>query len=262
MNVVVCLKQVPGTTQVKIDPHTNTLIREGVPAIINPFDAYALEEGVRLKERLGGTVTALTMGPPQAEQALRDAVSVGADNAILVSDRAFAGSDTWATSTVLAAAVRKLKDVDLVICGRQSIDGDTGQVAPELAQILGFPFVAYVSKVEDAGPAAMRVQQLVEDGHQVIETPLPAVISVTKEINTPRLPSLRGMMKAKSLKPAVWTVKDLDVPPGRVGAAGSATRVVKIFFPRRTRKSEMIAGSPEEQAEKLCRKLREGKFVA
>lgn len=257
MNFLVCIKQVPGTTQVKIDPKTNTLIREGVESIINPFDTYAIEEGVRLKERTGGNCTVITMGPPQAEQALRDAVSVGADSAILISDRAFAGSDTWATAQVLAAAVSKPGNFDLVICGRQSIDGDTGQVAPELAEKLGLPFVSYVSKVEEIKPGYLRIQRLVEDGHEVVECPLPAVISVTKEINTPRLPSLRGMMKAKSLKPTVWSNSDLQIPAEKVGVSGSATRVIKIFFPQRTRKSEMITGTPEEQVEKLLGKLRE-----
>ncbi len=261
MNFLVCIKQVPGTTQVKIDPKTNTLVREGVESIINPFDTYAIEEGVRLKERTGGSCTVITMGPPQAEQALRDAVAVGADDAILVSDRAFAGSDTWATAQVLAAAVAKFKDFDLVICGRQSIDSDTGQVAPELAERLGLPFVSYVSKVEEIRPGHIRVQRMVEFGHEVVECPLPAVISVTKEINTPRLPSLRNMMKARSLKPTVWSNSDLQIPTDRVGVTGSATRVVKIFFPQRTPKSEMITGTPEEQVEKLLVKLREAKVV-
>ena len=261
MNFLVCIKQVPGTTQVKIDPKTNTLVREGVAAIINPFDTYAIEEGVRLKERAGGTCTIVTMGPPQADAALKEAVTVGADNAILISDRAFAGSDTWATAQVLAAAVGKVKDFDLVICGRQSIDGDTGQVAPELAEKLGLPFVSYVSKVEEIKPGFIRVRRMVDDGHEVVECPLPAVISVTKEINTPRLPSLRGMMKAKSFKPVVWTNSDLNIPSGKVGVSGSATRVVKIFFPERTCNSEMITGTPEEQVEKLIGKLREAKVV-
>jgi len=261
VNFLVCIKQVPGTTQVKIDPKTNTLVREGIESIINPFDAYAIEEGVRLKERTGGNCTVITMGPPQAEQALRDAVSVGADNAILISDRSFAGSDTWVTAQVLAAAVSKVGDFDLVICGRQSIDGDTGQVSPELAERLGLPFVSYVSKIEEIKPGYLRVQRLVDDGHEIIECPLPAVISVTKEINTPRLPSLRGMMKARSLKPVVWSNQDLQLPAEKVGAVGSATRVIKIFFPQRTRKSEMITGTPEEQVEKLIARIRETKLI-
>ena len=149
MNIVVCLKQVPGTTEVKIDPVKNTLIRQGIKNIVNPFDTYALEEGVRLKERFGGKVTALSMGPPQAIEILREAITLGADDTVLLSDAAFAGADTWATSYTLGKAVQKLGDIDLVICGRQTIDGDTGQVGPELSEMLGVPFIAYVSKVED-----------------------------------------------------------------------------------------------------------------
>ncbi len=261
MNIIVCLKQVPGITEVKIDPQTNTLIRQGIKNIINPFDTYALEEGVRLKEKYSGKVTAISMGPPQAVEMLREAISLGADEAVLLSDAAFAGADTLATSYTLARAIEKLGGYDLVICGRQTIDGDTGQVGPELSEMLGLPFIAYVSKIEEVKPGYMRVQQLIEEGHQVITTPLPAVITVTKEINVPRLPSLRGLMKAKSLKIPVWTAQELGVSADRVGLAGSATRVVKIFFPQRTRHSEMLSGSPETQAEQLLAKLRELKLV-
>ncbi|MEE8372431.1 MAG: electron transfer flavoprotein subunit beta/FixA family protein [Dehalococcoidia bacterium] len=255
MNIIVCIKQVPGTTEIKIDPETNTLVREGVESIINPFDAFALEEGVRLRERCGGKVTAVSMGPPQAEAALREAISLGADGAILLCDRAFAGSDTWATSYVLSRAVAKMADYDVVICGRQTLDGDTGQVGPELAEMLKIPFVAYVSKVDDVGDGHMRVQRMVEEGHEVIEIPLPAVITVVKEINVPRLPSLRGSMKAKTAQIPVWTGEDIGSEPDKSGIAGSPTRVVKVFFPKRTTKSEMIQGTPEQQAEQLAAKL-------
>jgi electron transfer flavoprotein beta subunit len=261
MNFAVCLKQVPGTTQVKINPQTNTLVREGVAAILNPFDAYALEEAVRLKEKAGGLVTVLTMGPPQAEAMLREAVSVGADNAILLTDRSFAGADTWATAGALAAALGKLKDLDLILCGRQSIDGDTGQVAPELAERLGLPFLAYVSKVEEIKPGYIRVQRLTEEGHEVVESPLPAVCTVVKEANVPRLPSLRGQMKAKSLKVASWSAADAGAAPDAVGAAGSYTRVIKVFFPQRERKSEMINGEPQQQASILVEKLKSAKLI-
>ena len=207
MNVVVCIKQVPGTTEVGIDPKTNTLVREGVKSILNPFDAYALEEGVRIEEQHGGKVTAISMGPPQAEEALRDAIAAGADEAILLSDGAFAGSDTLATSFVLAKACAKIADYDLIICGRQTIDGDTGQVGPELAENLGIPFVAYVSKIEEIKDGRMRVRRMIEEGYEVIEMSLPGVITVVKEINVPRLPSLRGMAKAKSIEIPVWTAQ-------------------------------------------------------
>lgn len=261
MNIIVCIKQVPGTTEIKIDPETNTLIREGVKSIINPFDTYAVEEGVRLKERYSGKVTVITMGPPQAEEALRETIAVGADEAILLSDRAFAGSDTLATAYVLAMAITKIGQYDLVICGKQTLDGDTGQVGPELAERLNLPFVAYVSKIEEAKDGSMRLQRLIEDGHQVMETPLPAVISITKEINVPRLPSLRGMTKAKSIQIPVWTSQDLNITPEKVGISGSPTRVIKIFFPQRVRQSQLLEGNLESQVDQLVEKLAESKLI-
>jgi len=255
MNIVVCIKQVPGTTEIKIDPQTNTLVREGVESIINPFDCYALEEAVRLRERCGGKVIAISMGPPQAEEALRETISLGADEAILLSDRAFAGSDTWATSYVLSKAIAKIADYDVIICGRQTLDGDTGQVGPELSEMLGIPFVAYVSKVEEIKDGYIRVQRMVEEGYEIIETTLPTVITVVKEINVPRLPSLRGSMKSKSAQIPLWTARDIGVEGDKVGIAGSPTRVVKVFFPQRERKSQMLQGSLEEQVEQLMEKL-------
>ncbi len=256
MNIVVCIKQVPGSAEVKIDPVTNTLVREGVESIVNPFDTYAVEEAVRIKERYGGQVTVITMGPPQAEAALRETISLGADQAILLSDRAFAGADTLATSYVLSKALDKIGDYDLVVCGKQTLDGDTGQVGPGLAERLQIPFVAYVSKVEEVVDGRMRVNRLIEEGHEVIEMPLPGVISVTKEINVPRLPSLRGQMKAKSLEIPAWGAEDLDVEMDRVGLAGSPTRVMRVFRPERTRRAEVLQGTLEEQLEQLVDRLR------
>ena len=261
MNILVCLKQVPGTTKVEINPQTNTLVRQGIKNTINPFDTYALEEGVRLKERYGGTVTAISMGPPQAGEALREAISTGADEAILLSDSAFAGSDTLATSYTLARAINKIQEYDLVICGRQTIDGDTAQVGPELAEILEIPFVAYVSKIEEIDNGNMRVQRMVEEGHEVIEMPLPAVITVVKEINVPRLPSLRGLTKAKNAVIPVWGAQELDVDQSMVGLSGSATRVIKIFFPQRARRGEILEGSLESQTNSLIDKLRDAKLI-
>ena len=255
MNIVVCIKQVPGTTEIKIDPETNTLVREGVESIINPFDTYALEEGVRLKERCGGKVTAITMGPPQAENALRETISLGADEAILISDRVFAGSDTWATSYVLSRALAKIADYDVIICGKQTLDGDTGQVGSGLSEMLGVPFVAYVSKIDEIKEGYIRVHRMVEEGYEVLEMALPAVITVVKEINVPRLPSLRGSMKAKTAQIPVWTAADIGVEEDKAGIAGSPTRVVKIFFPKREHKSEMLQGTPEEQVGQLVERL-------
>jgi len=255
MNFVVCIKQVPGTTEIKIDPKTNTLVREGVQSIINPFDCYAIEEGVRLREKCSGKVTVITMGPPQADAALRESISLGADEAVLVSDRAFAGSDTWATSYVLSKAIEKLGKIDVVICGKQTLDGDTGQVGPGIAERLKIPFIAYVSKIEEIKDGYMRAQRMIEEGHETIEMSLPAVITVSKEINVPRLPSIRGTMKSKSAKIPVWSAADIGAEADKAGLNGSPTRVVKIFFPKRERKSEMLAGNPDEQVDQLIKKL-------
>ena len=255
MNFVVCIKQVPGTTEIKIDPKTNTLVREGVQSIINPFDCYAIEEGVRLREKCGGKVTVITMGPPQADAALRESISLGADEAVLVSDRAFAGSDTWATSYVLSKAIEKLGKCDVIICGKQTLDGDTGQVGPGIAERMKIPFIAYVSKIEEIKDGYIRVQRMIEEGHETIEMRLPAVITVSKEINVPRLPSIRGTMKSKSAKIPVWSAADIGAEADKAGLNGSPTRVVKIFFPRRERKSEMLAGNAGEQVDQLIKKL-------
>jgi electron transfer flavoprotein beta subunit len=261
MNIVVCIKQVPGTTEVKINKETNTLIREGVKSIINPFDTYAIEEGVRLKERFGGKVTVLTMGPPQAEAALREAIEVSADEGILISDRAFAGSDTLATSYVLSRAISKIGTYDLVIVGKQTMDGDTGQVGPEMAQRLGIPFVAYVSAIEEINAGIIRARRMIDEGHEVIEAPIPCVISVTKEMNVPRLPSVRGKMKAKSAKIPIWTAQDLGVEESKVGMVGSPTWVMQIFSPKRERRSEMLEGNAKTKVDNLFEKLGMAKVI-
>lgn len=261
MNIIVCLKQVPGTTEVKIDPKTNSLIRQGIPNIINPFDTYALEEAVRIKEKHGGKVTVLTMGPPQADAALREAVSLGADETILLSDRAFATADTWATANTLAGAIKKMRQYYLILCGRQTVDGDTGQVGPEMAEMLGVPFIAYVSKIEEIKDKYIRVTRAIEEGHEVLEAALPAIITVAKEINVPRLPSLRGIMKSKSHKITTWTNADLALDPNSVGLAGSSTQVMKVFFPQRVSKAEILTGDIAKQVDTLVEKLKETKLI-
>ena len=258
MNVIVCLKQVPGTTDVKVNPQTNTLIRQGVENVINPFDTYALEEGVRTKERYGeGKVTAMSMGPLQAEAVMREAISLGADEAVLLSDKAFAGADTWATAYTLAQAINKIGQHDIIICGRQTIDGDTGQVGPELAEILEIPFVAYVSQIEEIADGRIRVQRMVEEGHEVIESSLPAVITVVKEINVPRLPSLRGITRSKSAPVAIWSAREIGVDESRVGLAGSFTKVIKVFFPQRVSQGEIFQGEMESQVDCLIDRLKD-----
>ena len=256
MNIIVCIKQVPETTEVRINPETNTLIREGVKSIINPFDMYAIEEGVRLKEKFGGKVTAITMGPPQADAALREAISLGVDEGILVCDRAFAGSDTWATSYVLSGAIKKIAVFDLVICGKQASDGDTAQVGPGISAHLNIPQVTYVKKIEELKDNLMRVERMMEEGFEIIETPMPALLTVVKEINEPRLPSLRGMIKAKAAKITLWTQKELGLDPQQIGLCGSPTQVVKIFTPPQRVGGQMLSGEVHEIAAKLVELLR------
>ncbi len=256
MNIIVCIKQVPETTDVRINPETNTLIREGVKSIVNPFDMYAIEEGVRLKEKFGGKVTVITMGPPQAEACLREAMSMGIDEGILLCDRAFAGSDTWATSYTLAGAIRKIGQFDLIICGKQASDGDTAQVGPGISTHLDIPQVTYVKKIEEAKNNVMRVERMMEEGFEVIEVPLPALLTVVKEINEPRLPSLKGIMRAKSAKITIWTQKELNLDGQQIGLNGSPTQVIKIFTPPQRKGGEMLTGEPGDIAEKLVNLLK------
>lgn len=257
MNIVVCIKQVPDTTQVRIDPVTNTLIREGVQSIINPFDMYAIEEGVRLKERFGGKTIVVTMGPPQAEAALREAISMGCDEACLISDRAFAGSDTLATGYILAAAIRKIKDYDIILCGKQASDGDTAQVGPGIATQLDIPQVTYVKKIEDIKDNQATVERLTEEGFEIVKTSLPCLLTVVKEINEPRIPSLKGRMKAKKTEIASWKAIDLDVEENRLGLTGSPTWVSKIFTPPPRPKGQMLEGDPEDTTTKLVDSLKD-----
>ncbi|MFA5410294.1 MAG: electron transfer flavoprotein subunit beta/FixA family protein [Candidatus Omnitrophota bacterium] len=256
MNIIVCIKQVPETTEVRINPETNTLVREGVKSIINPFDMYAIEEAVRLKERFGGKTTVISMGPPQAEAALREALSMGIDEAVLVCDRAFAGSDTWATSYTLAGAIKKLGSFDLVLCGKQASDGDTAQVGPGISMHLDIPQVTYVKKIEEAKDGLMRVERMMEEGFEIVETPLPALLTVVKEINEPRLPSLKGLMRAKSAKISLWTQKELNLDPQGIGLCGSPTQVVKIFTPPSRVGGQKLSGETEEITEKLVELLK------
>jgi electron transfer flavoprotein beta subunit len=251
VNIVVCIKQVPGTTQVRINPETGTLIRDGVEAVVNPFDEYAIEEALRIKEKVGGVVKVITMGPPQAESALRSAIAMGADEAVLVTDRQFAGSDTWATSYTLSSAIKSLQDIDLIICGKQAIDGDTAQVGPGVAEMLDIPFVAWVRKVEEITDTAIRVERLMEDGYDVVEMPLPGLITVVKEINTPRMASLKGKMRAKKAEITTIDASQLSVEPGRLGLTGSPTQVLRSFVPEKKSGGEKINGEVPELVEKI-----------
>lgn len=265
MKIAVCIKQVPQTSEVKIDPETHTLVREGVDSQINPFDLYALEEAVRVKERLAeqgeeATVTAITMGPPQAENALREAIALGADDAVLLSDRAFAGSDTWATAYALAKGAAKIEP-DLVFCGMQAIDGDTGQVGPGMAVHMDYAQAAYVAKIEEIDSKKIVVKRLIENGYERVSVKLPAVLTVVKEINEPRTPSLRGKMNAKKAEIKVWKAADIDAEPDMIGLLGSPTQVVKIFSPPHREGGEKWEGEAPELADKLCDLLKDLEIV-
>lgn len=231
MNIIVCIKQVPDTTAVRIDPDTRTLVREGVPSIVNPFDMYAIEEGIRLKEKYGGAVTALTMGPPQAEAVLREAIALGVDDAVHLCDAEFKGSDTLATSYVLSLAVKKIGVFDLVLCGKQASDGDTAQVGPGIAVQLGIPQVIFVRKIAGIMDGAVTAERITEEGYDIVRAPLPALLSVVKEINEPRLPSLKGKMRAKKAEIRKWGASDIGAETSRIGLDGSPTWVERVFNP-------------------------------
>ena len=261
MNIIVCIKQVPDTSEVKIDRETNTLIRKGVPSVINPFDENAIEAGLQLRELYGGKVTVISMGPPQVEQALRDAVAMGVDEVVLLTDRLFAGADTLATSYTLSKAIEKLGSFDIIICGKQATDGDTAQVGPGVAEFLNMPVITYVRKIVEVQDNKLTVEREFEDGYELIQVALPASITVTKEINTPRLPSLKGKMKAKSMEVATLSAEDIKADPEKIGLKGSPTKVTKIFNPPVRGDRESLTGEPAELASLLVSKLKEKKVI-
>jgi electron transfer flavoprotein beta subunit len=252
MNIIVTVKQVPNTHEVKIDPKTGTLIREGVPSIINPEDKNAIEEALRIKEDHDDVeVTALSMGPEQAETALREALSMGVDRAILLSDRAFAGADTLATSYILAVAIKKIKKFDLILCGRQAIDGDTGQVGPQIAEALGLPQATYAEEVDIKGNA-VTVKSDFDRNIRVIEMKTPALITVTNRINKPRFKTMNNVLRAFRDKEVItWTSKDLKLNPMRIGINGSPTWVRKTFLPKHSRDGLVIEKRSMEMAKDI-----------
>ena len=249
MRIIVPIKQVPETNAVKMDETTGTMIREDVEAIVNPLDLYAIETAIRLRQQYGGEVVGISMGPPKAESALKEAIAMGIDSGILISDKAFAGSDTWATSYVLASAIRRIGEFDVVICGERATDGDTGQVGPGIAGFLELPVATYISRIDSLNGKNCRVHRLVEDGYEILDVQLPAVLTVVKEVAEPRLPTLRGKQKARTTDVPVWSVGDLDVDADKLGLKGSPTRVVKIFRPKVTRQCRMLEAGDETSIE-------------
>lgn len=260
MNIIVCIKQVPDTAEIRINPETNTLMREGVPSIINPFDLHAIEAAIQIREQSGGKVTVLTMGPPQAETSLREAIAMGADDAVLLSDRAFAGSDTWATSYTLAKAIKKL-GADIVFCGKQAIDGDTAQVGPETAEFLDIPHISYIKKIEEVKDNYIRVQRLMDEGYDIVETSLPVLLTVVRELNQPRMPSLKGKMAAKKADIKKMGMADIEADENSLGLNGSPTKVRNIFAPEVKSERKIIEGTPSEQVDHLIKELKEIKCI-
>lgn len=248
-----------------MDPQTGTMIREGVEAIVNPLDLYAIETAVRLREEHGGETVCISMGPPAAERSLREAMSMGIDAGVLVSDRAFAGSDTWATSCVLAESLRSLGAFDLIICGERATDGDTGQVGPGIAAFMDLPVATYVGRIDHVRDDTCRCRRLVEGGHEILDVDLPAVLTVVKEIGVPRLPTLRGKQTSRTVEIRALSAADIDVEARHLGLKGSPTRVVKIFRPRVTRECDMLRIHGDEDlraaVEKTAAFLRERELI-
>ena len=254
MRIVVPIKQVPETSGVRMDEETGTVVRDGAEVIVNPLDLYAIESALRLCGPEDETV-AISMGPPKAESALREAIAMGCGSGILLSDRSFAASDTWATSHVLAAAVRKMGLPDLIVCGERATDGDTGQVGPELAAFLDLPVATYVSRIVGCDGARIVVERLVESGYETLEIELPAVLTVVKEAADPRLPTLRGKQRSRRAEIPVWSAQDLAVAAADVGLQGSPTRVVRIFRPTIARQCERVVAEDQGGIEQACDRI-------
>jgi len=260
MDIIICLKPAPDPKRwdsIQLDPVTRALQREGIQSVLGPLDKRALEEGLRLKEAHGGKVTVMAMAPPSARENLVEALAMGADEGYLLSDRAFAGSDTWATSLVLSTGIRKIAGFDMILCGSYSLDGSTGHVGAQVAEFLGILNVSQVVAVENIERGKLRTKSLAESGYRILETPLPALITVTREINTPRFTSLFGVIEAENKPLITWSADDLGVAPGKVGFRGSPTQTGGVFMPEMRRKAEMLSGEPEEMVQEIVRKIRQ-----
>jgi len=252
MKIIVPIKQVPETSNVKMDPETGTMLRTSVEAVVNPLDLFAIEAALCLRERYGGEVTTISMGPPRAEEALREALAMGCDQAVLLSNKQFGGSDTWATAYVLSLAIQKLQPYDLVVCGERATDGETGQVGPEIAAYLDHPLGTFVSKIIEVNEDSARIERIVEGGRDILSTSLPLVVAVVKEIGVPRFPTVRAKMKAKKIEIPVWGPQDIGAKPEWIGLKGSSTRVIKIAAPQLMRKGEIFAVQNSEDLEEAC----------
>ncbi|MBI4266973.1 MAG: electron transfer flavoprotein subunit beta/FixA family protein [Chloroflexi bacterium] len=265
MNVIVCVKQVidPEAPPAifKIDAAANKAVLPGVPPVIDPYGEYAVEAALRIKDASGGKVTAISLGTNLLREVVKKPLSMGADELILLEDPAFADGDSWSTAFALAAAIKKLGGYDLILCGREASDTNAGQVGPGIAELLGLPGVTLARKIDIADGKA-RVERVTADGYEVIEIPLPALITVSNEVGEPRYPTIKGIMAARKKEPVVWKPADIGVQPAQIGAAGRRAKMVKLFQPVRERKVEMVtADTPEEAAAKLATRLREAKLL-
>lgn len=251
LRIIVCIKQVPHPDEAKVDPATGLVIREGVPMVLNPNDYFTIEEALRLKEAMGGEVVAITMGPPTAEAVLREAISLGVDDGVLLCHRAFAGADTLATAYALARGIESLGGYDLILTGSRSTDGETGQVGPQIAELLGIPHLTeLIRPIEVEGDHLLAWHQT-DYGQELLQMPLPALLTVAKGMNEPRLPSLRGKMRAKKQTIPIWGPQEIKAEPDRIGLAGSPTRMLETALPERKTGSKMLEGSMAHQVDAL-----------
>jgi electron transfer flavoprotein beta subunit len=262
MKIMVFIKQVPGTDNVKMNPETGTMVRTGSNNVINPLDENALEEALSIKRQVqDAVVTAISMGPLSARKALNEAIALGADAGVLLSSRAFAGSDTIATARVLSAAVRKLGGADLVLCGERATDGETGQTGPMIAEMLGLPVITFVKRIQMNGDRAV-VERMVENGFERVEVPFPFLATVIKDINEPSFPTLAGKLRAGKAEVPVWEPGELGLDNGKLGLAGSPTRVVKVFSPKLARNTRLLKQDGSGQAvRELLKVLREKEVI-
>ncbi|HXF48038.1 MAG TPA: electron transfer flavoprotein subunit beta/FixA family protein [Verrucomicrobiae bacterium] len=261
MHTIVCVKQVPEIAGIKVSPDGSGVVPPPGAGMVNPFDVYAVEEGIRIKEKTSGKLSVVTSGGPAAEGALREALALGADEAYLLSDPLFATADPLHTALILSAGIKKIGAFDLVLCGKQAVDDDSSAVPAALAAYLELPQVIFVKKFEQLEPGKAKVFRMADDGYEVIETPLPAVVGVVKEINEPRLPSLKGKMRAKSAKITTWSAADLGLDASALNPANFGYKVEQFSPPSPRPKGEMLSGTPEEIAEKLFQKLREAQVI-
>jgi electron transfer flavoprotein beta subunit len=259
MKIIVCIKQVPDTTEIKLNPETGTMIRDGVPSIMNPDDKGGLEMALQLKDQYGAHITVITMGPPQADVMLREALAMGADHAILLTDRKFAGADTLATSHALVGAIRKM-DCDLLITGRQAIDGDTAQVGPQIAELLDLPQITYVDDIQYSAPKTLTIKKATEEGHQIVEVDMPCVITVLASANKSRYMSVKGIVEAYKRDVEIWGFAEINVAEEKLGLKGSPTRVAKAFTKGAKATAQIHEVSPKEAVDIIVGKLKE-KFV-